>query len=323
MDSGYDQTIAELFGGFEKSKFKVLRDPKFVFTCGGVVESATSKQKTSRGRLVEYIAASAKYDDIHESIVLAEEFKDYFKENTYRNLQEFEDDIASISSLVLIFLESPGSLVELGMFCTRKEYYKKILVVAPREHVCNEDSFIYLGPLHYIRQHNRDYCLVYDFSDSKTIDDDELEDLCEHIQSRLMKSSAEEIFSKDIPGHLFLLLHEIIRYCYPVLQINIENAATALGVELEPGFLRRGIYVLEKLNLIGKYHYSNADYYYPLNKDRRTFNFGISKGGKIVDYRSSRMKIQQSYMLSDDSQTDRKRRTALKKINEVYEKGGM
>ena len=99
MDSGYDQTIAELFGGFEKSKFKVLRDPKFVFTCGGVVESATSKQKTSRGRLVEYIAASAKYDDIHESIVLAEEFKDYFKENTYRNLQEFEDDIASISSL--------------------------------------------------------------------------------------------------------------------------------------------------------------------------------------------------------------------------------
>ncbi len=47
----------------------------------------------------------------------------------------FEDDIANISTLVVICLESAGSLVELGLFVNRKSLAQKLHVVAPFEEI--------------------------------------------------------------------------------------------------------------------------------------------------------------------------------------------
>ena len=45
------------------------------------------------------------------------------------DLMSFEDDIANISTLVVICLESAGSLVELGLFVNRKSLAQKLHVV--------------------------------------------------------------------------------------------------------------------------------------------------------------------------------------------------
>ena len=109
-----DQLIAE-FQDFEHAKFTVSFLPPKVFLCGGEVDINATIPKSARHRLIEYF--SSHEHDLLRACIQAEDFKDYFKEGAYSDLLEFERDIASIATLIVICLESPGSLVELGLFC--------------------------------------------------------------------------------------------------------------------------------------------------------------------------------------------------------------
>ncbi len=112
-----------------------------------------------RGRLLEYWAVHE--GDLEASHVLAENFKDYLSENTYSDLLIFEDDIAKTSSLIVIFLESPGSIAELGLFCNIEALNSKLIVIAPSEETKNKNSFIYLGPITFLREKSENSVAIY------------------------------------------------------------------------------------------------------------------------------------------------------------------
>ena len=150
MSVDYENALIEEFQQLDAFHSTVLFPESLLFTCGGEVDGTALIPPSFRDRFVSYTAVNN--PNIYNGIVLAEKFKDYFKDNAYTDLLIFEDDIALISTLVIIFLESPGSLVELGMFCSKPDSYKKLVVVAPYDKVEKEDSFIYLGPLEYIRK---------------------------------------------------------------------------------------------------------------------------------------------------------------------------
>jgi hypothetical protein len=140
-----DKLIAE-FQDFEHEKFHVAFMPPKVFLCGGEVDVKAVVPKSLRDRLIGHF--SAHEDELHHSRIQAEDFKDYFKEGAYSDLLEFETDIANIATLIVICLESPGSLVELGLFCmATTTTASKLLIIAPQEELADEDSFIFLGPL--------------------------------------------------------------------------------------------------------------------------------------------------------------------------------
>jgi len=146
----FDDTIVEEFCLLDKNNFHVNLSGHRLFLCGGPIDATAAYPVSFRDRLYTYTATKA--SSLHDSFVLAEHFKDYFKKNTYTDLLAFEDDIASLSTLVIIFLESPGALVELGMFCNKPGFYKKLIIIAPQKKVQEEDSFIFLGPLEYIKK---------------------------------------------------------------------------------------------------------------------------------------------------------------------------
>jgi hypothetical protein len=206
MSNDFENTIIEEFGQIEPDKSHVIHSFQNLFLCGGEVNATDDIPPSLRDRLLRYSATNEK--NLHDTFVLAEKFKDYFKENTYTDLLVFEDDIASISTLVIILLESPGAMVELGLFCTRPELYKKLLIVAPLEHVEEKDSFIYLGPLEYIRKKNKSSVAVYPWPNSKIKDYDlcNLEDLCDVIKDKLKKLPAKEKFKRTNSGHVALLI---------------------------------------------------------------------------------------------------------------------
>lgn len=310
MSQEYENCILAAFEGLDVNNFRVHLDFRHIFVCGGEIDPKKPCPPSLRDRFVSF--SSGQYVDIHDSIVLAERFKDYFKENAYPDLFVFESEIASISSLVMIFLESPGSLVELGMFCAVDDLYKKMIIVAPREEVEAADSFIYLGPLENLKRKDERAVLVYPWPSDKKIDydKDHLIDICEAVKEKWSRIPRTVKFNEKEPGHVAFLVAEVIRIGFPIIITEIEYALLALGLDISPSKINRLIYLLEKTGIICIYEYGGYKYFYYNLKDEPVVSF---HAGKKFDIGSIRMNLRQVYLMKEDG-ASRKRRSALKGI---------
>ena len=313
MSKSFENALIETFEKVTISKERVDVFSLSFFVCGGLVDAGQPAPPSFRDRF--YSFTETKYAHIHSAIVLAESFKDYFKENAYPDLLVFEDEIANISSLVIIFLESPGSLVELGMFCNKPSFYKKLLIVAPQDKIHEEDSFIYLGPLENIRKKEPSSVVIYPWPDPKSInyEEEHLIDLCEILEKKIDRADKTEKFSDKNSGHIALLIADIVALSYPILIGEIELALEAIEISIDAKAVSRHIYLLAKLNIIGVYQYSGHKYYYPIEKDRSYFSF---VGSRSFDKPKVQMKLRQSFSTSSEA-SDRKRRSAFKEIKKL------
>lgn len=311
----YENALIDEFQQLDIDKFSVDLTDNFIFTCGGKVDVRETIPPSFRDRFITYTAEQ--YPMIHSGIVLAEAFKDYFRENAYSDLLVFEDDIAQISSVILVFLESPGSLVELGMFCSKPESYKKLVIVAPRDEVESEDSFIYLGPLEYIRKKHSTSVAIYPWPDPEVADYDpsQIQDLCHIINEKLGKLDKSQKLSQDDSGHMALLISEIVSICYPILLSDIDLVFQALGVDITQSTISRYLYLLTSLELIAKEKYSNYHYYYPVTLNNKRINFSVTRTKKPVDVINLRMRLMQSF-INDNDPISIKRKNAQKLIIE-------
>lgn len=80
-----------------------------------------------------------------------EEIQEYFDKDTpYNDLVNFENDIAQLSDLVLLFSEGPGSFAELGAFTTFPGLAEKLLVVIQTKYL-SKASFVLKGPIAFLR----------------------------------------------------------------------------------------------------------------------------------------------------------------------------
>lgn len=283
MSDKFENAIIDVFESFDISNFKVNYPDHRIFVCGGPVDVKESIPQSFRHRLIASLASS--HPDIEEEIVLAETFKDYFREHAYSDLLIFEDDIAQLASVVVIFLESPGSLVELGMFCTKPNFYKKLLIVAPREETEKEDSFIYLGPLEHIRKKEPSSVAIYPWPDNKVLDypNIHMQDLSDALLEKRNTIPKNPAFNKNNSGHVALLLLEIVRLSYPILLTEIELTLVSLGLDEDRNKVTRLLYLLNRLEYLNTYEYGVYKYYYPLDRTNPRVKFGADKNSNAFD----------------------------------------
>jgi len=78
---------------------------------------------------------------------LAEEAATWYRSTEhFANLVDFEEQIAALSTLILLIVESPGSMTELGAFSFVEVLRNKLYVVL-EESYQDDHSFIVLGPI--------------------------------------------------------------------------------------------------------------------------------------------------------------------------------
>ncbi|WP_276202100.1 retron St85 family effector protein [Salinivibrio socompensis] len=288
--------------------------------CGGPIDIRESIPLSFRQRLIGKLAST--YPNIEAEVVLAEKFKDYFREHAYNNLLVFEDDIAQLASVVVIFLESPGSLVELGMFCTKPNFYKKLLIVAPRDETEREDSFIYLGPLEHIRSREPSSVAIYPWPNREESDypSIHIQDLCDTLLEKRNNVPKHPAFNQKNSGHLALLILEVVRLSFPVLITEIELALASLGIDEERSKVTRLLYLLNKLEYLDTYEYGGGyKFYYPLDRSSPRVKFGVSKKSKVFDEKRLVMNLKMSYMLDKNDSASRKRIAAATEIQKILE----
>ncbi|WP_259275021.1 retron St85 family effector protein [Rahnella variigena] len=322
-DSDYLDALLMEWGELNVVNFSVHYIPPVVFVCGGPTLQIGA---SLRERVFRYIAAVN--PRLASTLVMAEAFKDYFKSGAYSDLMQFEDDIANISTLVVIFLESAGSLVELGMFVNKASLNHRLLVFVPAEELAGDEqndipprsSFIYLGPLESLRRVSNDSVCVYPWPNTSQMHYAEVEHIVNDLSNKLDTVQKTENFSISNSGHIAALILEIILLSEPIKISEIDWVLSCLDINETTAKISKSLYLLEVMKLIQSIEYSGSKYYYVLNTKLSKIKFGRTKKGRVKDSPNMRMAIIQSYVKLDGSQMDetaKKRRNVLSQITKL------
>ncbi|MHB1229364.1 MAG: retron St85 family effector protein, partial [Halothiobacillus sp.] len=143
----------ELLSAIDFEKCKVnLSDSPIVLLCGG---QANNEKNTPDDpdlpvqSLRHAIVNHALYHTVPYEIFRPEEIKDWNTDGVFKNLMSFEEELANICSLVVVILESAGSIAELGAFSQLEDLSSKLIAI--HSGIFNdESSFINLGILRYL-----------------------------------------------------------------------------------------------------------------------------------------------------------------------------
>ncbi|WP_313071196.1 retron St85 family effector protein [Atlantibacter hermannii] len=313
----YEEKLKGHVSKWELKNFRVCYDEQIIFLCGAKVAPLEDAQTSMRGMFYKY----CKDNDsrLFNKLLLAEAFKNYLKESHYPDLISFEKDIANISSLIVIFLESSGSIAELGLFCNLVDINKKLLVIVPEHEVkgSKKESFIYLGPLSYLREKiNKQSYRVYPGPTEGEDYNEHLELILGDVNGMAPSEGKDYKFDANNTGHLAFLLTHIISIAMPIRLKEIMMCIKEIGInETLQSDVERMLFLLETFFHIEVYEYGGTKYYYT-KSSKGSVRMGKNKAGVTVD--EIGIKTDLLFFINDENRSDdKRRRLALRGIKEM------
>lgn len=202
-------------------------------------------------------------------LFLPEEITTWNDDSIFNNLVDFETELAAICSLVVIILESPGSIAELGTFSQLHDLKEKLLVI--KSSYFNKDelknSFINLGILRYLKESNENSVKIFswDINNPRCIDKDTIHDVVSGIQVNLSSINNTEILNNEHISHATTVVCDLIRLFVALKQAEIIKYAKYLEFPIETKTLKRKLFLLERFNFIKPFEYDGAKYYCSIN----------------------------------------------------------
>jgi hypothetical protein len=154
-----------------------------VLLCGGVVPIKEHAEDDDPP--ISSLRDAVSRADKNYEMFRPEEITSWQSDAVFKNLMNFEADLASICSLVVIILESAGSLVELGAFSQLPDFSKKIIAVHSSHF--RKDSFINLGIFRHIAEGHESCVKSYpwNINDPSSITAEVIDDLISDIKVEL------------------------------------------------------------------------------------------------------------------------------------------
>ncbi|OFA03722.1 hypothetical protein DUGA2_27600 [Duganella sp. HH101] len=194
-----------------------------------------------------------------------EDITDWHADGMFRNLMDFEQELAGICSLVAVILESPGAIAELGAFSQLPELHKKMVAIKSLdfENAKASNSFINLGILRYIREQSSSAVKNYPWRIDvpSSITQEVVTDVIADLQEELDKVPKSLVFRYDSNSHKLTLICEMISLFTALKESEISEFLAFLDIKLDKDELRRKLFLLERFNLITKRTYSDAAFY--------------------------------------------------------------
>lgn len=289
----FDDKREELLKGIILENSRVNYSQPIIFMCGGLVDVSEPEPLSVRAALVEYLHKVR--CELALGLTLAENYKDWLHDSIYKNLIEFETDIAQVSSLIVLCLESAGSITELGLFVKSPDLRRKLLVFVSDTHY-QESSFISLGPLRYLQSENEASVCAYpwDNSNLKHSLAGSYKEMRRDMLSALARQDNSEKFNRDNHGHLAFLIYEMVKTFKALKLTEISRYLEVVGVAVKSDKLKRLLFILDKLHLVDCRRRGHTLYYYAISQHKK-----ISFGGKF-DQLNAGLAAQKFYVTNDN-----------------------
>jgi hypothetical protein len=263
----------------EKVDFKLVEVkeyPRIAFLCGGSPDPLldTSNNKQYHPSVRSYISKSlsVKYNKLR--FQNAEDVQDWNSYSTYEDLIEFEKDVAHICKVIVLFVESTGSIAELGSFAMIPEITEKLIVFVEQEY-SQDTSFVALGPLKKINVEDKENVHYIEWQmEPKSINGKRTQILvessmssweehtCEAIKTALDASSRTDHSSEEYARTKeALFIHDIVGLFKAITETEIIEYFKLAKHDLDKKKIQRSIFCLVKLDLIRSVNKGNKVFY--------------------------------------------------------------
>ena len=254
---------------------RVQLEPHIVFICGGPVDIKKTNNHSIRNM---FMNLSGGIGDETSGFILAENFKDWNK--GYNSLSDFENDIAYLSSIVVLFLESEGALTEFGLFFANQKLREKLVVVL-HEEFHRSESFIKFGLLDPMEKHSQETVRSYEIDHRKieSVSKNEVKDILDDILEYSKEIDKSAKFDATDRGHKIFLIYQIIELFSSLTKSEITRYLEILNIDSKSKEIDSALYILAKFNLVRVTKKSSQYFYYvPVElKDRVILSFEKQK----------------------------------------------
>ena len=316
-----DDIYQEWISSIDLTKTRIVRFPSLVLLCGGTTSESPKKFSSCRDIFCRHIEVTQRL--FREKVVLAEQVFEYFKHSAYKDLLNFEKDLAELSALTVIFSESPGSIAEFGSFTVIEPVQERLLVVMHQDDT-DKESFIWRGPALYLkelaRKNNReDPITIYDWKKSKRLKEKDFPDadhLAETMETILSKIPQTALFNKKQWAHKMLLMLDLLRVIQLATADEITHFMQLLNLNYDRRNVDQHLSLLISLKLAIKKPYGHNVYYLsPPNKPWLSWAF--KKTAKIRDVNRWKSIFLDCYSRNNQLQKSRALRSYLKSTGQI------
>ena len=244
---------------------KIQRTPSLIFLCGGKT-AEVGPYKSARDYFNRHLKREK--PTIAARVRLAEEVNEWFKrDDAFPDLLELENYLAYLADITVLFVESPGSIAELGAFANSDDIWPKTLAVLNSAHE-SEGSFISNGPIRKLSNENEDHVHYYTWNPNDLHSDltkvefaeltNELVTFLEKIKEARPRQSSLKTTER---GHALLLVADLIRMPGVATTTELLECLSALGCEADREVLKRYLSVLQSLGFVIAHRRSNQEFF--------------------------------------------------------------
>ena len=247
---------------------RVLNTPDLIFLCGGKIARRTRPCLSARDYFLRHLRE--KEPALARRVQLAEKVNAWFrkKNERYSDLMELEEDLAHLADIIILFVESPGSIAELGAFAASGALKHKTLAVINNS-LASPNSFIADGPVRRFKTHNEKYVHYFKW-DPNRLDDADTEhefadiatELSDLLKARDDEQTGEVRFDPDHdPGHVLRLIADLIRIPGVASRSDVAECLKELGLPYTRTDLDRQLFVLTSLRFVTTERRSNQIFF--------------------------------------------------------------
>jgi hypothetical protein len=310
-------TLAEIAMSLNIAKSSVQNRIPQIFLCGGPLPKPGEAPASLRAVLMELLEKN--YTGLRSNILLAEDAADWYhnpkspKPPRFPNLVNLEEQIGALSTLILLIVESAGSIAELGAFSFIASLRAKLSVVLETSYQ-NERSFIMDGPVAMLERESEvdggasrwyafDWLMDTKETTINALDARKVADkiVKEILDPAIKKLNDSELFRAGKIEHQILLVGDLVSAGGPFLISEIMELLEGLSLKTEKKIevqkVEEYLFLLENLGFLSKTRAGNNYFYVPPERDREFISY-ISTNGKPYrrmdlreDLRAARKKL--------------------------------
>ncbi len=256
-------SIVDFAKSLRSEDCRIRNTPNLIFLCGGKT-TQTGEFLSARDYFYRHLKSNAAA--IAERVKLAEDVNAWFPQSPFEDLLELENFLADFADITVLFVESPGSIAELGAFAASDALRPKTLAVLNRFYG-SDRNFITDGPVKKIKNENEQLVYYYDW-DPEQLNSPATEtefgemagDLTALLVNRDESQPVEQGFDKGKHGHALLMVSDLIEVAGVATRTEIADCLRELGWE-PLKHLSRYLSLLESMSFIERVLRSNQSFY--------------------------------------------------------------
>jgi hypothetical protein len=289
-------SIAEFAKSLSADNCKIQNRPDLIFLCGGAI-ARKGAFRSARDFFYRYLLRNP---DWARRIKLAEDISAWFqKDNAFSDLLQLENYLAHLATVIVLFVESPGSIAELGAFAASDALLPKTLAVL-NEVYGFDKSFIADGPVRRINDENKEHVQYYNWNPRRPNSvntREEFRAIAQALTALLEQEDAarEKQLSFDTKqtSHTLLLVADLIRIAGVASKSDLAACLRALDCDSAHEALDRHLSILQSVDFIAERRRSNQTFYVR-DSSRAFIRYAYRKDALLKDAKRIQTAVRQS-----------------------------